>query len=311
MKLSFLKSLVCAKFVLYFLSSCSEVVQDSSLDTDTWPSRPLRIIVPYGAGGIADVSLRLAADALSQQLGQAIVIENRPGAGGIAALSIMQNASADGYTYVLLSNGTTIAVSQFPDQLPPLLNTLQPVSSVAWFNFSIFVNSQTPIYSLADMRYEADTPPLRIGVINTGSTQYLAAELLLKNADLNATLIAYRSTPDVLAALLRQEVDMIIDAYSAMKGALEAGDLREIIAPDFQALSWNALYTHAEVPVEIIDQLRTSLSQALLSERLLNQYKELGLQARTTSANELNEQFSKDQKQWKEVMIEAGILEAL
>src|SRR5687768_14460452 len=181
-----------------------------------YPERPIRVIVPFGPGGLADVTVRVAGEELNKNLGQPVIIENRPGAGGVAATSAMLNADPDGYTLIVLTNGTTIAETQFTDLPYDITSDLRPVSALAWFDLVLLTGTDSGLNSVqAVLDYAKSSPNgLRIATINPGSTQQLSAELFKNKAGIMATVISYRSTPDVLGALIRKEVDLVIDAYT-------------------------------------------------------------------------------------------------
>ncbi|MGA0806666.1 MAG: Bug family tripartite tricarboxylate transporter substrate binding protein, partial [Pseudohongiellaceae bacterium] len=170
--------------------------------TAAWPTRPLRIILPFGAGGLADVTVRLAGEPLSVALGQPVVIENRPGAGGVAATTTMLSADPDGHTLIVLTNGTTIAETQFANLPYDIRSDLRPVSALAWFDLVLLTNANSGAATLPELLQVAGarTSGLRIGTINPGSTQHLSAELFKARAGITGTVITYRTTPDVLGA---------------------------------------------------------------------------------------------------------------
>jgi tripartite-type tricarboxylate transporter receptor subunit TctC len=196
-----------------------------------YPTQPVRVVVPFGPGGIADTSLRIVAEELSSELGQQVVVENQPGAGGITATrNASLKAPADGYTLALLTNGTAISVPLF-EKLPfdPLTDFV-PVSSVAFFDFVLVTNAPSPLRSVADLVAAARAEPggLNVGTINVGSSQNLSAELLKSTAGVDFTIVPYRQTPDLLVAVLRGDVDLMIDNYAAVKSALDDGRARAI-----------------------------------------------------------------------------------
>jgi tripartite-type tricarboxylate transporter receptor subunit TctC len=315
------------------VSGCDNTSDSSSADInpDAFPSRPLRVIIPFGAGGLADVTMRLAGEELGNILGQPVVIENRPGAGGVAATSTMLNADADGHTLIVLTNGTTIAMSQFPEQLAPVNTDLQPVSSLAWFDLVLLTNPGSGLISLQAVLDKAasDAQGVKIGVINPGSSQHLSAELFKVNAGINATIISYRTTPDVLSALLRQEVDVMIDAYTALKGSIESGqalpvavtgEVRNPAMPDvptaeeagvagYVVTGWNALYTNKGVPSPIVTKLHDAIAEVAAMPEIGRRFLDLGVEARANTPDEMNARFEEDRARWHAVMLETGVIE--
>lgn len=291
-----------------------------------YPDKPVRVIIPFGPGGLADVTLRLAGEPLGDILGQRLVMENRPGAGGVAATSTMLNADADGYTLIVLTNGTSIAETLFTDLPYAVTEDLVPISAVAWFDLVLMVNPDAGYDSLQNL-LAARGDDLRIATINPGSTQNLTAELFKTQAGVDATIIPYRTTPDVLGALLRGEVDLAIDAYTALKGAIDngqaapiavTGEVRNPAMPDvptvtesgiddFVVTGWNALYARAGTDPAIIAQLHDAVAEVLATDDIKTRFMELGVEARATTPQAMQERLLADIEKWRRVIEQAGI----
>jgi tripartite-type tricarboxylate transporter receptor subunit TctC len=193
-----------------------------------WPDKPVRIILPFGAGGVADVTARIMADKLSDKLGQRFVIENMPGPGGIAAARAVIQSPPDGYTMALVTNGTAISVAAF-NKLPfDPVKDLQMVSMVGAFDLVFVVNAQSEYKTLGDFIKAAMAAPgkLNIGTIAVGGTQNLGAELFKSLAGLNLQIVPYKNSPDIVVALLRNDVQMLVEFPPAVQGQVNDGKLR-------------------------------------------------------------------------------------
>lgn len=309
-----------------FMAGCNSEDNVSAGGVDAWPEKPVRVIIPFGPGGLADVTMRLAGEPLGELLGERLVMENRPGAGGVAATTTMLNADADGYTLIVLTNGTTIAESLFDDLPYNITEDLVPVSAVAWFDLVLLVNPDSGYKDLQAL-LEARGDNLRIATINPGSTQNLSAELFKSLASNSATIIPYRTTPDVLGALLRGEVDLAIDAYTALKGAIDnnqvtpiavTGEVRNPAMPDiptaveagitdFVVTGWNALYARKGTDPAIIDRLNTNIASVLATDDIRTRFAELGVEARANTPQEMQQRFLSDIEKWRRVIEAAGI----
>jgi tripartite-type tricarboxylate transporter receptor subunit TctC len=297
-----------------------------------YPTQPVRVVVPFGPGGIADTSLRIVAEELSSELGQQVVVENQPGAGGITATrNASLKAPADGYTLALLTNGTAISVPLF-EKLPfdPLTDFV-PVSSVAFFDFVLVTNAPSPLRSVADLVAAARAEPggLNVGTINVGSSQNLSAELLKSTAGVDFTIVPYRQTPDLLVAVLRGDVDLMIDNYAAVKSALDDGRARAIAttgttrspAPalsdvptvqeggiqGFEVTSWNGIFAPAGTPAEAIETMNRALHAVLAMPDVKQRMLDLGIEARASTPEELRARLASDIAKWGEVIAKAGI----
>lgn len=318
--------------MLLLLGACSGDATDTENDNDAaYPQRPIRVIVPFGAGGLGDVTMRLAGEPLGDALGQPLVIENRPGAGGVAATSTMLNADPDGHTLIVLTNGTTIAETQFSDLPYDVTTELRPVSALAWFDLVLLVNPEAGLVSMTDLLALAGsrTGGLRIATINPGSTQHLSAELFRARAGIAATIITYRTTPDVLGALLRNEVDLVIDAYTGLKGAIDGdqvqplavtGEVRNPALPevptvgeagvsDYVVTGWNAIYAHRDTSDAIVAMLNRHINAVTALPEVRARFEDLGVEARGSTPAEIHQRLLADIDKWRAVMIAAGLAE--
>src|SRR5579859_5148020 len=166
-----------------------------------YPNRPISLIVPYAAGGVADVAMRLLGDKLSARLGQQFVIENRPGAGGIVAAQAAAGAPADGYTLLMTGNNTAIAAALFKSLPYNVLTDFASISTAAFFDLLIVTRAGSPLHSVKDVIAAARANPgkLNIGTINPGSTQNLAADLFASMANVQVAIVPFRASPDMAA----------------------------------------------------------------------------------------------------------------
>ena len=215
---SFLRSTAYAVYAM----SLALVVAITPAQADTYPSKPVRIIVPYGPGGIADVTMRMVAQNLSQQFGQQFFIENRPGAGGVVGMQSAKDAPADGYTLVMLGGGLTIAKALFKS-LPYNIETdFTPISTTASYGLVIATKAGSPYKTINDVIAAAKTRPgkLNFGTINAGSAQNLSAELFRTLAGLDVTIVPYKTTPDLANAVLRGDVDVAFEYYVGFRSPI-------------------------------------------------------------------------------------------
>lgn len=296
---------------------------------EEYPARDITLVLPFGPGGIADITSRVVADSLGKKLGKQIIIMNQPGAAGSVAARAALNAPADGYTLALLSNGTAISVPLFANlQFDPVKDFV-PVSSLAYFDF-VFVSKKGGKFStLADVLAAAKAEPgmLNVGTINVGSSQNLAAELFKSTAGIDFTIVPYKATPDLLVALLGDELDVIIDSQTALKAALEQGQAvalassgpkRSGLLPDlataeeqgvegFDVTSWNAIFAPAGTPPEVVGKLNATLVEVLADPAVQKRFAELGVEARSSTPQEIGDRLAADIEKWGAVIEKAGI----
>jgi tripartite-type tricarboxylate transporter receptor subunit TctC len=294
-----------------------------------YPERPVRIIVPAAAGGIPDVTMRLVGEKLGAKLGQRFVVENVPGAGGAAAARTTLAAPADGYTLTLLTNVTAISVPLFKHLPFDPLKDFAPISSIGFFDGVFVTNAASGYKTLSDFLAAAHAKPgaLNIGTINVGSTQNLSAELLKSLAGTNFVIIPFRTTPEAVAALLRNDVQMVVDLPSALKAGLADHKLLPVAAtgpvsarslggvptvaeagvPGYEVKSWSALYAPAATPKADIDVLNGALRQVLVDPDLHKRAADLGIDTRAGSAAEIDAQLRSDIDKWSKLIADAKI----
>ena len=315
--------------VLGALAVCLSGFVDIAVAQSGFPSRPVRIIVPFGPGGGGDITARLVAEKLGEKLGQRFLVENQPGAGGIAAARAVLAAPADGHTLALLSNGTAISVPLFKNLPFDPLKEFVPISALGFFDFLFTVNAESNFRALGDVvKYALEKPGvLNVGTINVGSTQNLSAELFKSSAGISFAIIPYRTTPELLVALLRNDVQLAIDAYSAVKPSLldnklrvlaSSGPARSEVTPDiptalesgvrdFDVTSWNSLFAPAGTPPQVVDTLSRALRDVLVAPDLKRRLLELGIEARFTSPEAIQARLRADIEKWSRVIERAGI----
>lgn len=294
-----------------------------------WPDKPVRVIVPFGPGGLADVTIRIVGERLSQRLGQQIVVVNQPGAGGVTAARAVLSSPADGYTLALLTNGTAISVSTVKSLGFDPLKDFAPVSSLGFFDFVIATAAEQPYRNLGDLIAAAREKPgkLNIGVINIGSTQHLSAVLLKTLAKVDVAIIPHRTTPDAITAATRRDVDAIIDGFSATGSLIKGGQLKALATsgpkrsanlpdvpsviesgiPGFDVTSWNAVFAPAGTPQAVIDRLNAEIRAVLAEPAVLQRLLDLGIEGRAGSPAEIGERLGADIRRWGEVIASAGI----
>ena len=310
-------------------ASTALTVPGSAWAQADYPTRNITLVLPFGAGGIADITARVVGEALGDRLGQQITIMNQPGAGGLTAARSVLNAPADGYTLALLSNGTAISASLFKDlQFDPVKDFV-PVSSMAFFDFVFATRADGELKTLENVLAAAKANPgaLNVGTITVGSSQNLAAELFKSASGTDFTIIPYKATPDLVVAMLGGELDVIIDSQTALKAPIEqgqatvvasSGSVRSALLPDvptaveqgvpgFEVTSWNAIFAPAGTPPEVIGKLNAALVEVLADPSIQQRFAELGVEARSSTPDEIGQRLADDIAKWGKVIREAGI----
>jgi len=294
-----------------------------------YPNKPIRILVPYGAGGVGDQTMRLLANKLSEQVKQQIVIENRPSAGGIISMTELLRAPADGYTLGEMGNGQAISMSLFSNLRYDLLRDFSPISVAGSFAILLAVPDRSPYKSLQQLVEDARRSPgkLTLGAINPGSTQNLSAHLFQQITGISTTIVPYRTAPDLVTALLRSDVDLGFDYYAALQSVLGPGKVRIIATtgenrdpllmevptakesgfPSYVVTSWNGIGARAGVSAEVRRLLNTEINRSLAAPDLQEKFRILGIDPSGTTPEEMWDRMARDARKWHEVIEKAGI----
>jgi putative tricarboxylic transport membrane protein len=294
-----------------------------------YPSKAVRIVLPFAAGGVADITARVIAERLGGKLGGRFYVENQPGAGGIAAARTVISSPRDGHTLALLSNGTAVSVSLFKNLPYDPLKDFDAISSLGFFDFVFATNPDSEFKTLADFITAAKARPgaLNVGTINVGSTQNLSAELFKTAAGIDFTIIPYRGTPELLVSTIQGNLALMIDSYSSMKGNLidkkiralaSSGAVRSEATPDiptlqesgvadYDVVSWNGLFAPAGTPPDIVRTLNQALQQILAEPDVKKQLLELGIEARASTPDDISARLKSDIEKWRKVTDKAGI----
>jgi len=294
-----------------------------------WPDRPVRVILPFGAGGVADVTARILADKLSDRLGQRFVIENMPGPGGIAAGRAVLNAPHDGYTMAWITNGAATSAATFKSLPFDTVKDFAMISMVGTFDLVFVVNAQSEYKTLGDFLKAAKDNPgkLNVGTIAAGSTQALGGELFKAMNGLNVQLVAYKNSPDIVVALLRNDVQLMIDFPPATAGQVADGKLRILASSGpqpspllpgiptvgqsgvkgYEVVSWNGIAVPPDAPKEVTELMNKTVREILATPEIKAAYAKVGVVAQPSTPAEISKRLADDIKKWNDVVDKAGI----
>jgi tripartite-type tricarboxylate transporter receptor subunit TctC len=294
-----------------------------------FPNRTVRIFVPYGPGGVGDLTMRLVAQKLTERMGKQVIIENRPGAGGVLAAKATLDSPADGYTMLVTGNGTAISMSLFKVRPYNALADFTQISVAASFEMLIATPVDSPYKTVQDIINAARAAPgkLNLAAINPGSTQNLSAHLFKQLTGIDATIVTYRTTPDLITALIRKDVDVVFDFYAGLQSAISDSKIRiaassdeqrnpllpsvptarESGLPDYVVTSWNALSAPAGLPDDVLKILNREINAALADPDLQVKAKQFGMNARGSTPEEMRARMARDIERWAGVIEKAGI----
>jgi tripartite-type tricarboxylate transporter receptor subunit TctC len=294
-----------------------------------YPNKPIHLIVPYGPGGVADVGMRILGDKLTQKLGWQVVIENRPGAGGIIAAKAGATAAPDGYTVLMTGNNNAISVGLFKSLPYNILTDFVSSSTTSFFDLLLMTRASSPLKSLGDLIKAAQANPgkLNVGTINPGSTQNLAAELFRSTAGIKITIVPFRTSADMATAVLRGDVDAAFEFYAASQGLIHDNKVRVLASTGaertaylpnvptaeesglkgFEVNSWNGISLPKGTPQAIVDKLGGGIREALKDSDVQERAKKLGMLMRGSTPQEMDARMKADIAKWSAVIEKAGI----
>jgi tripartite-type tricarboxylate transporter receptor subunit TctC len=294
-----------------------------------YPSKPVRIVLPFGPGGVADITTRTIAPRLSEGLGQQVVVENLPGAGGIRAASEVAKAEPDGHTLLLLTNGNAVSQALFKSLPYDPVNDFAMISTVGYFSLVIVTGANSKYRTLQDVIAAAKQNPgkLNIGTITPGGTQHLAGELFRSTAGIDALVVPHKTTGEVVIGVRQGSLDIGVDFIAPLISGIKAGDLRALAVsagkrqpqlPDvptvieagvkgYDVSSWNALAAPAKTPAAVIKRVHAELEKALAAPDVQKRFSELGVEPRPSTPERLREFFLSESQRWTRVVEAAKI----
>ena len=294
-----------------------------------FPSKPIRLVVPNAPGGAADLTARAVGQKLGETLGQPVVIDNKPGAGGVAAGEAVAKAAPDGHTLLLISSGTAVSASLFKSLPFDTAKDFTPVAPLATFDLVIVAPEGGRFKTLGELVAYARANPgqLNIGTPNIGTTQNLAAELFKSAAGIDVQIVPFNGTPAVINALRGGQIDAGLDILSPLLAQIKAralhplaitGDRRSRVLPDvptareagvsgFVAASWNGLAVPAKTPKEVVLRLNRDVVAALKDPVVKKKLEDLNLDPHPGTPEQAAAMLNDDIRRWGGVIERARL----
>jgi tripartite-type tricarboxylate transporter receptor subunit TctC len=293
-----------------------------------WPTRPIRILVGFGPGGGTDIVTRIVAQPLSELLGQPIVVDNKPGAGGTIASDLAAKASPDGYTASMLSSGHTVSAAMYKSLPYESVKDFAPVALVANAAYVVVANKDFAANDINALVAAAKAKPgqLKFATVGLGSTQHFTAELLAQRTGISVKHVPYKRTPDVIAALRSNEVDYAVELVHATVGQVRAGDLKYLgvstgarwpqipdvptigeTAPGFDVVGWYGLVFPAGTPAAIVEKTNKALREVLAREEIGKQIANAGALPNISSPQDFGKHLASEVDRWRDVAKKSGI----
>ena len=292
----------------------------------TWPSKPVRMIVPFPAGAAPDVIARLVADRLRALWGQAVIVDNRPGAGGIPGMSALVRAPNDGYTIGFIPAAViTLTPELFKNPQFNPDSDIVPVASIGTAPMVIAVNQSSDIKTLADLAKASKAQPGKItfAAPQLNSVPHLTGEMLGRAMGAPMMTVPYTGSPQAITALMSNEVVVAIDGLSVLLPNMRAGKFRALAVmskerlPGFETLAlasdtfkgmestgWFAIYAPAGIPATVVEQINRDINKIVMEPEMVARFAELGTYPKTGTPKQLGEFVGEQRAAWKKVVVD-------
>lgn len=297
---------------------------------DAWPSKPIRLVVPFTPGGVTDTSGRVVAEFLGRRLGQQVVVDNKPGASGNIGMALVKDAPADGYTLVLGFDGTMVINPHVFAKLPfDTLKDFTPIGKIGNATLILVANPNAPVKTVADLVSvsKSTSGGLSFGTSGTGGTPHIAGELLKMRTGANLTHVPYKGGGQALTDVVGGSIPLVYTAVAGAHGFVKNGKLNALAVssakrssalpdvptfveagvPDFVVDSWVALLAPANLPPAIATRLNTELNAVLNDPEAREKLRTLGIEATPGSATQFRDEMANDLARYGQVVKAAGI----
>ncbi len=314
----------CARLALAFCAAFSPAALGQA-----FPSKPLQIIVPVGAGGINDIISRLIGQKLSESLGQPVVILNRPGAGGIIGTELAAKSPPDGHTMVMVYSSHPVNPALYAKLPYDSIKDFEPITMVNTVNLVLVVNASLPAKSIAELIAQAKASPgkLNFGAIGSGSLGHLAALVFKQMAKIDIVHVPYKSAPEVSAGLLSGDANLFFDSPITALPLIKGGRTRPLAVtsatrssalpdvptmaeagvPGYEVVGWNGLLAPAGTPKPIVARLNSEIVKILRTPEVTNTLKAQGVDVVAGTPEEFAAAIRTDIAKWGRIVKEAGI----
>ncbi len=294
-----------------------------------YPAKPIRLLVPFGPGGVGDITSRAVTQKMSEAMGQQIIIDNRPSAGGIVATETVAKSEPDGYTLMLLNNTNAVSAAMFKKLPYDTVKDFAMVSTIGAFSLAVLVSPDSPVKTVKELIAQAKSNPgkFNIGSINIGTTQYLSGELLKSMASLDAQTVPFNNTAGVLTALRGNSVQVALEFLPPVLGQVRANSLRAIAVtsltrfallpnvptlaesglPGYEVNSWNGIAVAAKTPKAIVDRLNKEIHAAVNSPQITQRFQELGVEQNLSTPEGMRKLLIDEIAKWNALIDKAKI----
>jgi tripartite-type tricarboxylate transporter receptor subunit TctC len=317
------------KRLLQFAAVAAGLVIGGAAHAQAWPSKPVRMIVPFGTGGGTDIQARLLADSFRQSTGQTFITDNRAGAGGLIGAEIAVRSPADGYTILFTTTSLAVNTTLLANHLKfDPRSDLTPISWISSTPLVLCTHPTVPAKTAKDLVALARKNPgkLNNGVNTVGTTSHLAAEMMKQQAGLDTQIIAFKGGGPAIQSLMVGDIDLLFATGPVAATNLKTGKIRclavtsakrsaalpdlptlNTVIPGFQAENWYAMFFPKGAPQDAVNKMNQTIKAALANERIAGFYKREALDPIGSTPAELQDLFARDIKKYAEVITKGNI----
>src|SRR5471032_1561830 len=301
----------------------------SPASAQTWPSKPVKIVVPCGPGGPADVYARIVAQGLTEALKQQFIIENKAGAGALIGTEVVAKAAPDGYTLLMMSNTHTVNETMFAHKSYQLMRDLIPVAPVNSSDLVMVVHPSVPARTLAEFIALAKAQPGKLAYASSGpgTPYHMAGELFKSMSGTDILHVPHKGSAEARNDVMGGHVQMMFDAVTAMKGSIDAGQVRALATtglqrsavlpnvptvnesgvPGYEATIWLGIMAPKGTPLEIVDRLNAGIAKIIAKPEIRDAWAKQGAVPMTMSPAQFDAFLKQDIEKWAKVIKTAGI----
>ncbi len=304
----------------FFVATLLASLCSTTLLAQPYPSKPIRLLVPFGPGGVGDITSRAVMQKMSESIGQQIIIDNRPSAGGIVATETVAKSEPDGYTLYLMNNTNAVSAALFKKLPYDTMKDFETVSTIGGFSIVVLVSPDSPAKTIKELisLAKASSGKFNIGSINIGTTQHLSAELFKSIGGLDITSVPFNNTAGVLTALRGGSVQVAMEFLPPVLGQIRANALRAVAVSsmtrssmlpnvptlhesglaDYEVNSWNGIAVAAKTPKAIVARLNKEIHAAVNSPLIAQRFQELGVSQNLSSPEGMRKLMVEEIAKW-------------
>ncbi len=295
----------------------------------TWPAKPVKVVVPFGPGGPADVYARIVGQGLTESFKQQFIIENKPGAGALIGTEVVAKSAPDGYTLLMMSNTHTVNETLFAKRPYDLMRDLIPVAPVNSSDLVMVVHPSVPAKTLQEFIALAKAQPGKLSYASSGpgTPYHMAGELFKSMSGTDILHIPHKGSAEARNDVMGGHVQMMFDAVTAMKGSIDAGEVRALATtglqrssvmpnvptvnesgvPGYEATIWLGIMAPKGTPKEIVDKLNAEIGRIIAKPEIREAWAKQGAVPMTMSPDQFGAYLKQDIDKWAKVIKTAGI----